>query len=124
MQRILFLQLQIFFTPDIHIFSDFEITENLRDRYLKIKGKITGDKFPSKETYITDSRGQSVFIGVRKYENGLSSLYGTGEGNNPIEFDFKIKTDYSGNFVEVIDQWGYTHSIYSWNSKFENKSIH
>lgn len=110
-------------SPDIDIFSDFEITENIRARYIRLKGKITGDRFPSREAYITDSRDQSVFIGVSKYKGDPWDLRYPNEGDNAIDFDFKIKTDYSGNFVEVVEN-GYTYSIYSWNSKFINESIH
>jgi RHS repeat-associated protein len=49
-------------SPDIDVKSSFRISST--DSSLKISGNLTGDNFPSTESFISDPTGQSIFLGV------------------------------------------------------------
>lgn len=62
--------------PNINVFSDFSITEDKKAGVLNISGKLTGDNFPSTEAFITDPKGNNVFIGIGFYKGSpFSSLW-------------------------------------------------
>lgn len=62
--------------PAIDVFSSFSITEDKEKGFLNITGRLTGDNFPSTETFITDPAGNSVFLGIGFYEGSpFSSLW-------------------------------------------------
>ena len=110
-------------SPNIDVFSEFSITENKKAGTLDIRGKLTGDNFPSTEAFISDPSGNNVFIGIGFYEGSpFSSL--AGENKRPItEFNFTITTDKKGNFTGVrVGET--TYSTEDWNKLFEQSDLH
>jgi RHS repeat-associated protein len=109
--------------PPIDIFSNFSIKENKKAGILDISGKLTGDNFPSTEAFVTDPKGNNVFIGVGFYEGSpFSSL--DGENQRDISsFNFSISTDKKGNFtgVKMGDK---SYSIAGWNKMFQTADPH
>lgn len=79
--------------------TDLSITSG--DGFLSISGVITGDNFPSTESFITDPKGNSVFLVVGFYKGSpFTSL--RGDNNRDISiFDLKVSTDKNGNFTGV-----------------------
>jgi hypothetical protein len=100
---------------DINLFSDLSIIENTKKNYLKIKGKIKGDKFQSVEIFIEDPSEQILFIGVCSYEGNAKSLFGVNK-NELIRFDFDVKTDNQGNF-KYIEEKGRKYTLKKWNKE-------
>jgi hypothetical protein len=107
--------------PDIDVHSTFTLKEDLNKGVLSITAKITGDDFPSSESFIVDNAGKSLFIGVSGLSgSALTSLWGNND-RDMIEANFNIKIDKEGKFVEVQ----VNDKIYKpeeWNKQFENKS--
>ncbi len=107
--------------PNIDVASNFYINENKEKGFLQVRGALTGDNFPSTESFITDPSGQSVFLGIGLYEGSpFTSL--SGENERPItEFNVLIKTGKDGNFEGVYKNDGSddVYSIKEWNSRFE-----
>ena len=101
--------------------STFTLKEDLNKGVLSITAKITGDDFPSSESFIVDNAGKSLFIGVSGLSgSALTSLWGNND-RDMIEANFNIKIDKEGKFVEVQ----VNDKIYKpeeWNKQFENKS--
>ncbi|MNT78041.1 hypothetical protein D3C72_2172370 [compost metagenome] len=88
---------------------------------MSISATASGDGFPSTESYITDSTGNSVFIGVSKLEGSpFTSL--KGEGTKPLfNANIQIKFDSNGTFQNVTRN-GQTQSLSQDKKQFENKS--
>jgi RHS repeat-associated protein len=114
-------------TPNIDVFSDFSITENKKAGTLKISGKLTGDKFPSTEAFISDPAGNNVFIGVGQINKNVdkdlgpfTELWGEGKNNPITSFNITVAIDKEGNFSGVIvgDK---TYKLDEWNKQFLNK---
>ena len=112
-------------TPNIDVFTDFSITSTIGS--LSVKGKLTGDNFPSTEAFISDPSGQSVFLGVGQIGKGVDKDFGPffelpGEGKDKsiTNFNLIITTDKDGNFTGV--QSGKNkYSLEDWNKQFTNK---
>lgn len=100
----------------IKMFSSFTIIENKNDPYMALKGEIKVEEFPSAEAYIKDPKGNAIFIAISKC-NGKP---GTISNIKKVDFNFSIKTDEDGNFIEVKEN-DITYDIPSWNKKFENQ---
>ena len=115
-------------SPDIDVFSIFSITANSKTGNLSISGKLTGDSFPSKEAFISDPSGQSVFLGIGQIASRVSENWGPltelpgNNSQNPItNFNISITTDKKGNFTNV--QYGKTtFSIQDWNKSFTSEN--
>lgn len=105
--------------PDIDIFSALSITS--KGNMLSIKGKLTGDNYPSTEAFISDPSGQSVFLGIGVKEgNPYTSL--KGKNSRPItSFSLSIITDADGNFTGVNAK-GKEYSIADWNKIYKDKN--
>ncbi len=115
-------------TPNIDVFSDFLITENKKKGTLSISGKLTGDNYPSTEAFISDPKGQNVFIGVGQIGSDVGQNTGpftelTGEHKDKLvtSFNFTINTDSNGNFINVRSG-GKIYSLTVWNNQFLNTS--
>lgn len=110
-----------FLTPNIDVDGIFSISSNQETGVLSISANITGDKFPSTESFITDSAGNSVFIGVGALEgNPFKSLKGEG-GKDIINTNLQIKFNSDGIFQNVIFN-GQEHSIQDFNKLFESQN--
>jgi hypothetical protein len=106
--------------PDIDVHSNFSVTENLQKGILSISAKISGDGFPSAESFIMDASGKnSVFVGVSGLSKaGLVSLFGD-KATEMINANFNVNINDKGHFtgVSVGDQ---SYSLDEWNSFFES----
>ena len=114
-------------SPNIDIFSNFSVTENKKAGTLNVSGSLTGDNFPSTEAFMTDPKGNNVFIGVGQIAAGVDANTGPftelpGENStNPItSFNITISTDKKGNFTGVTEGKT-TYSIADWNKRFTSQ---
>lgn len=108
-------------TPNIDVDGIFSISSNQETGTLSISAIVTGDKFPSTESFITDSAGNSVFIGVGALEgNPFENLKGEG-GKDIINTNLQIKFDSNGTFQNVIYN-GQQYSIQDYNKLFETQN--
>lgn len=112
--------------PNIDVASNFYINENKEKGFLQVRGNLVGDNFPSTELFITDTSGQSVFLGIGFYEGSpFTSLFGKNE-RAISEFNVLIKIGKDGNFQGVYKNDG-SDKIYrlkEWNAIFENADPH
>lgn len=109
--------------PDIDINGIFSMSSNQDRGILSISAYASGDKFPATESFITDSGGNSVFIGVAKYEGSPASSLG-GEGTKKLfDTNLQIKFNSDGIFQNVNFK-GKDYSIPDYNKLFESKSPH
>ncbi|MDM9632684.1 RHS repeat domain-containing protein [Robiginitalea aurantiaca] len=108
-------------TPNIDVDGAFSISSNQETGVLSISANITGDNFPSTESFITDSAGNSVFIGVGALQgNPATSLPGEG-GKGIINTDFRINFNSDGVF-QNINYNGQQYSIQDYNKLFETQN--
>ena len=113
---------------EIDVFAQFAIIENKSAGYLKISANLKGDNFPSTEAFITDPKGQSVFLGIGHYEgndrNTAPFLYLPGANQRQIfRANLQIGIDGNGAFTNVV--WGgRTFSIAEWNRRFVKENPH
>ncbi|WP_418498962.1 RHS repeat-associated core domain-containing protein, partial [Flagellimonas sp.] len=108
-------------TPNIDVDGTFSISSNPETGVLSISANITGDNFPSTESFISDSAGNSVFIGVSALQGSpASSLPGEG-GKEMINTDLQINFNSDGVFQNVIYQ-GQQYSIQDYNKLFETQN--
>jgi len=109
-------------TPDIDVNGNltFGVTTNSDgNTVLNITGEINGDKFPSNETFLTDSAGTGVFLGVSGADgNPFTSLPG-GNNRKMSSFNMDITFDKNNN-VYSIQSGGQTYTVDEWNKRFEN----
>ncbi|QTE21037.1 RHS repeat-associated core domain-containing protein [Polaribacter cellanae] len=107
-------------SPDIDTKGSMTITsQQLGDKgsVISFSGKITGDKFPSNETFITDSNGVGVFLGVSGADgNPLISL--PGNGNETMStFNISVNFNTDGGITGVTyNKKNYT--VAEWNKQF------
>ena len=88
-------------TPNIDVDGIFSISSNQETGILSISANITGDNFPSTESFISDSAGNSVFIGISALQgNPFTSLKGEG-GKEMINTNPQINFDSNGTFQNV-----------------------
>lgn len=109
-------------SPDIDVNTTFKITENKIQKTVHITASQTGDRFPAAETFIQDTKGKSVFIGVSPYTgNPYTSLPGA---NNRKMFssDFIININDKGEFQSVLFN-GVVHSIDDWNKRNSSTDV-
>ncbi|MET3982138.1 hypothetical protein ABIB62_004766, partial [Mucilaginibacter sp. UYP25] len=94
---------------------------------MRISGTITGDHFPSGEGFVTDAKGNSVFLGVSdaggfSVNSTLAPYLGlAGHGTEVMsDVNVSIVVDKNGVFTGVVGADGKTMSIKDWNKPFEN----
>jgi len=109
-----------FATPNIDVDGNFSITSDQEAGILSISANITGDKFPSTESFITDDVGNSVYIGVGAFEGNPLDLRGEG-GKEIINNSLQIKFDSKGNFQNVVYQ-GQQYTLEDYNNLFQNQN--
>lgn len=82
-----------------------------------ISGTVFGDKFPANETYITDKKGQRIFLGVSGADGTpLKNLPGD---NNRTMQKFTVKVNFDADEKATsVDYNGTNYSIADWNKKF------
>ena len=117
---------------DIDVWTDININViNNKDgsSILTLKGMVSGDGFPSTEAFVSDSKGNSIFIGVGKAKAGeiVGPTYTIAGDKKQKQFDVNIKiaVDSKGVFQGVYtkDKQGNEQiiSIKEWNKLYENK---
>ena len=90
----------------------------------KISGTVKGDRFPSNETYLTDNKGQKLFLGVSGPDGMFNEALGPitelmGSGNERMHtFNFKIQFNADESFKEVILNCGTNCNLKDWNEMF------
>ncbi len=110
-----------FATPNIDVDGIFSISSNQETGVLSISANMTGDNFPSAESFISDSAGNSVFIGVSALQGTpFSSLPGEG-GKQMINNNFSINFNSEGIFQNV-NYNGQQYSIQDYNKLFETQN--
>jgi hypothetical protein len=120
----------------IDVFADINLTFTYagvtRDPdaggFLYLQGIVTGDRFPSNEFYITDSKGTKLMLGVSGVDsdNEITAPF-TELCNNVFteedmsRWNFTVEVDKDFNFTKV---WfgGISYSIDDWNKKFTTLS--
>jgi RHS repeat-associated protein len=108
-------------SPDIDVSTTFKMTENIKKGKLQIKASQVGDKFPAAETFITDTKGNNLFIGVSPYEgNPYTSLPGD-NNKSMMNSEFTVNINDKGVFQSVsMGKKNYT--IEAWNDIMKNTS--
>lgn len=103
------------------------------NQILNISGTLTGDSFPAGEAFVTDAKGNSVFLGVSPLPSGIAGnpvsegsapyLLLTGDNNRQMaSVNVSILVDKKGIFKGVIGNNGQILSIQEYNKAFEQKS--
>lgn len=107
-------------SPDIDVHTKFTLTENVKAGTLNVNAVQTGDAFPSAETFIGDTKGNQLFIGVSPaIGNPYTSLPGDGE-NKMMAANFNITLDKNGVFTGV-KQGDKTYTTTDWNKMMQSK---
>ena len=105
-------------SPDINVTTNFKLTENKEAGTLNVNVKQTGDAFPATETFIGDSKGNQVFIGVSPAIGSPISLIG--DNQRPMmSANFTINMNSKGVFTGVTIGAGKdskTYNLKEWNT--------
>lgn len=109
-------------SPDINVKTNFTITENTKAGLLSISVSQAGDRFPAVETFIKDTSGNALFIGVSPYEGGVMKLNGDNNNRTMMSNNFTVTIDKSGNFTGVVKN-GHTYSVAAWNKIYGGRSV-
>ncbi len=105
-------------SSDIDIHTEFTLTENESSGTLNVSAVQAGDAFPSAETFIGDTKGNQLYIGVSAAEGGatLGPYTHLPEDNHRLmmKANFTIIMDKSGIFKGVV-QGSKVYTIDQWN---------
>ena len=109
-------------SPDINVTTNFKLTENKEAGTLNVNVKQTGDAFPATETFIGDTKGNQVFIGVSPAIGNPNSLIG--DNQRPMmSANFTINMNSKGVFTGVTIGAGKdskTYNLKEWNAMNQN----
>src|SRR5579862_5362902 len=112
-----------FAAPDIDVKSSIKLTENLEKGMLSVDATMKGDKFPSAEMFIGDTKGQQLMIIASPLSGNPLELI----GDNDREMgsaNFDIKINEKGEFISVTVGSGKdakTYSVDDWNKMMTSK---
>ncbi|MGG7470547.1 hypothetical protein ACVVIH_18275 [Chryseobacterium arthrosphaerae] len=109
-------------SPDIDVKTKFSLTENTKTGTLDIMVQQFGDRFPAAETFIQDTKGNALFIGVSPYDgNPYTSL--PGNNDRPMmTANFTVTIDKNGVFTGI--KMGNTiFSIQEWNKMMQSTPL-
>jgi RHS repeat-associated protein len=110
-------------SPDIDVHTNFVLTEDDKAGTLQVAASQTGDAFPAAETFIGDTKGNQLFIGVSPANAGTTGPFTQlpGDNNRPMmTANFTITMDSNGVFTGV-KQGDKTYSVADWNTMNQNK---
>lgn len=110
-------------SPDIDVHTNFVLTEDDQAGTLNVSASQTGDAFPAAETFIGDTKGNQLFIGVSPADAGTTGPYTQlpGDNNRPMmTANFTVTMDSNGVFTGV-KQGDKTYNIADWNKMNQNK---
>jgi hypothetical protein len=104
----------------LSVATDGDITG---DHILNIAGTISGDDFPNQESMVTDSDGNSLWLGNFATSGGKATgptmaLARENEGDVHINVNISIMVNGDGVF-QGVKQGDKTISISDWNKQFE-----
>ena len=102
-------------TPNIDVDGRFSVTEDLERGILHVDATFKGDNFPNTEAFVTDSRGESVFIAVATRTGTPLSLRGENADNPIMNGSMDIRLDSNGRFTGV-SQGGREYTVQQWNN--------
>ena len=90
---------------------------------MNVKGTISGDDFPNQESLITDSEGNTLWLGNFTTTGGSATgptvdLAGENENDVNININISINVNSEGVF-QSVRQGDKTISIDEWNKQFE-----
>jgi RHS repeat-associated protein len=111
-------------SPDIDVHTQFTLTENESAGTLNVNAVQTGDAFPSAETFIGDTKGNQLFIGVSP---AIGNPYTSLPGNNSrtmMSANFTVTMDKNGVFTGVVVGTGKdakTYSVADWNKMMQSQ---
>lgn len=106
-------------SPDIDVHTQFTLTENQKAGTLNVNAVQTGDAFPSAETFIGDTKGNQLFIGVSPaIGTPYTSLPGDGD-TKMMSANFTVTMDKKGVFTGV-QQGDKTYKIEDWNKTMQS----
>ncbi len=110
---------------DIDVNVDIFFWETDKANEIGIRGEVTGDRFPSNENYLTDEKGNILFLGVSgvNSESADNAPYTELPGNNKREmqsFRFTILFNDDNSFKGVRTSNGKEYSLSDWNKLFTN----
>ena len=110
------------YAPDIDVKTNFSLTENTKMGTLDIMAVQSGDKFPAAETFIQDTKGNALFIGVSPYDgNPYTSL--PGDNDRPMmTSNFTATIDENGVFTG-IKMGDKTYSVQEWNKMMQSTPL-
>jgi len=110
-----------FMSPDIDVKSSIKLTENLDKGILSVDATMRGDKFPSAEMFIGDTKGQQLMVIASPNSGDPSNLIGDNNTNiGAGKFDIKINE--KGEFMGVTVGSGKdakTYSVEEWNKNMK-----
>lgn len=110
-------------SSDIDVKTKFTLTENEKAGTLQVNAAQTGDAFPAAETFIKDTKGNPLFIGVSPANAGTEgpSTSLPWENNRPMmSASFTITMDKKGVFTGVV-QGDKKYSTSDWNKMNQTK---
>jgi RHS repeat-associated protein len=117
------LQKPQWLTPDIDVKSSITLTENIGKGILSVDATMKGDKFPSAEMFIGDTKGQQLMIMASPLSGNPLELIG--DNNREMgSAKFDIKINEKGEFTGVVVGSGKdakTYSVADWNKMMTSK---
>ncbi|CAH0250383.1 hypothetical protein SRABI04_03215 [Chryseobacterium sp. Bi04] len=105
-------------SPDIDTNVSFNVSNVMKGQSFDIEGTVYGDKFPSNETFITDTKGNSLFLGASGADGSpYTSL--AGDNERPMSsFRFKVLLNKNDTF-KGVNYKGKNYSPNQWNVQFQ-----
>ncbi len=106
---------------DVKVSAQF--TPTTQKGQYKVTGEVYGDRYPSNETYLTDEKGNMLFLGVSGVDNESwygpeAELLGTAfEGMS--RFSFYIEFNEDNTFKSAILNNGKRYTPEEWNKVFK-----
>jgi RHS repeat-associated protein len=109
-------------SPDVDVSTSFSITENIKAGTLDITASQVGDRYPAAETFISDTKGNSLFIGVSPYDgNPATGLPGDNK-REMMSSSFTVTIDKAGVFTGV-KQGKTTYTMEEWNKMIQRQPL-
>ncbi|HYM92579.1 MAG TPA: hypothetical protein VET23_00430, partial [Chitinophagaceae bacterium] len=110
-----------FMSPDIDVKSSIKLTENLEKGILSVDATMKGDKFPSAEMFIGDTKGQQLMVIASPNTGDPMDLIG-GNDRSMGAGKFDIKINEKGEFIGVVSD-GKTYTVGDWNKKMQQTPV-
>jgi len=80
---------------------------------------VHGDKFPASETFLTDSNGLGVFLGVSGADGGPVTMLPGDNHRAMASFTIGVSFNGDGHITGVMHN-GKTYTVADWNKQFSN----